>query len=82
MQHNHANRDSWGRALLNRKTGHLYPSPSPGGTTLLKLLTLLFCHNRGSGQRALFHGDRFGEIARLIDVSALGDRDVVGEELK
>jgi hypothetical protein len=29
----------------------------------------------------LFHGDAFGEVARLIDVGALDDRGVVGQEL-
>src|SRR5258708_4166344 len=30
---------------------------------------------------ALFDGHRFGEISRLVDVGALGDRGVVGEQL-
>ena len=31
---------------------------------------------------ALLHRHRFGEVAGLIDVRALGDRHVVGEELQ
>ena len=30
----------------------------------------------------LFDGDRFGEIARLIDVAAAADSDVIGEKLE
>src|SRR5215472_3935394 len=30
----------------------------------------------------LFHGDALGEIARLVDVAAPFDRDVIGQELE
>src|SRR5262249_6119963 len=37
---------------------------------------------RGKGAQALFDGDRFGEVARLVDLTATLDRTVVGEELQ
>ena len=39
------------------------------------------CRPLASGQ-LLLHGDGFGQVARLVDVAAAADGDVVGQQLQ
>src|SRR3954452_21396771 len=63
--------------IRSTRTMSIPSSVVPSGTSPRGIWT-----STSGAATALLHRDRLGEVARLVDVGAAGDRDVIREELE